>query len=77
MFTTNVRLFSAIYRNGMLKSQLKILTKIKLSVICAHMLNFCRPGHKYVLMPFYFCTIAENMPMVLTRCVTYFKTPWH
>ena len=28
-----------------LQSQLKILAKIQLSVICTHMVDFCRPGH--------------------------------
>ena len=44
MLTTNAEfheLSSAIYRNRMLQSQLKIFVKI-LSVICAHMVDFCR-----------------------------------
>ena len=28
-------------------SQLKILAKMQLGVICAHMVDFCRPGHKF------------------------------
>ena len=31
---------SAIYRNGILQSQLKIFSKIQLSVTCAHMFDF-------------------------------------
>ena len=47
MFTTNVEFngFSfAIYRNGILRAQQKIL-EIYPSVICAHMVDSCRPGH--------------------------------
>ena len=38
-------LSSEIYRNGIPHSELKILPKIQLGVICAHMVDFCRPGH--------------------------------
>ena len=50
MFTTNAEfngLSSAIYRNRTLQSQLKILAKIQLSVICAHVVDSCRPGHNF------------------------------
>ena len=45
MFTTIAEfngLSSASYRNGIIQSQLKILAKIQLSVICAHMVDFRR-----------------------------------
>ena len=35
---------SAINRNRILNSELKILAKIQLDVICAHMVDFCSPG---------------------------------
>ena len=38
-------LSSAAYRNGIVHSERKILAKIHLGVICAHMVDFCRPGH--------------------------------
>ncbi len=38
-------LSSKIYRNGIPHSELKILAKIQLSVICAHMVDFHRPGY--------------------------------
>ena len=49
MYTTTAEfnwLSSASYRNGILQLQLKILMKIQLSVICTHMVDFHRPGHK-------------------------------
>ena len=36
---------SASYTIGILQSQLKILAKIQLSVNCAHMVDFYKPGH--------------------------------
>ena len=39
---------SAIYRNGILQSQLKILAKIQLSVTCAHLVIFYKPGNNHV-----------------------------
>ena len=48
MFTTTAKLnghSSAIYRNRILHSGLKILAKIYLSVICAYMVDFHSPGH--------------------------------
>ena len=48
MFTTNGHfngLSYAIYRNGILQSQLKTLAKIQLSVICAYVVAFHRPTH--------------------------------
>ena len=36
----------AIYRNGILHLELKILTKIQLVVICNHMVDFLKPSHK-------------------------------
>ena len=48
MFTTNAELkglLSTIYRNGILHLELKILAKILLGVICAHIFDFCSPGH--------------------------------
>ena len=38
-------LSSVAYRNGILSCELKILVKIYLDIVCAHMVNFCRPGH--------------------------------
>ena len=38
----------AAYQNEILYSKQKILAKIKLGVICTHMVNFCRPGHIYI-----------------------------
>ena len=47
MFITNGQFIghtSAIYRNGIASYPFR--TKdIQLSVICAHMVDFCRPGH--------------------------------
>ena len=40
----------AAYGNGILHSEHKILAKTYLGVICAHMVNFCRPGHIYTYM---------------------------
>ena len=48
MFTTTAEfneLSSTSYRIRIVQSQLKVLAKIQLNVICAHMVNFCRPGH--------------------------------
>ena len=48
MFTTIAEfngLSSASYRNGIIQSQLMILAKIQPSVICTHIVDFCRPGH--------------------------------
>ena len=53
MFTTRVKFngdASPIYRNGILQSELKILTKIKLSVICTHMFDYHRPSHTLLLL---------------------------
>ena len=38
---------SAAYGNGIVRSERKILAKIYLGVICAHMGDFHRPGHVY------------------------------
>ena len=49
-FVTTVEfneLSSEIYGNGIPHSELKILAIIQLSVICAHMIDFRRPGHIY------------------------------
>ena len=40
-------LSSAIYRNRIPQSQLNVLEKIQLSVICTHMVDYCRPSHIY------------------------------
>ena len=43
MFNSNVEFndnHSSIYKNGILCSELKILTKLQLSVICAHKYGF-------------------------------------
>ena len=48
MFLTTAEfngLCSAAYRKGILHSEWKILAKIKLSVICAQIVDFCKPGH--------------------------------
>ena len=50
MFTTDIKfnaLLSAIYRNRILQSQLKILAKKLLSIIWTHTVDFCTPGHTY------------------------------
>ena len=52
MFITTAEfngLSSAACRNGILHSEQKILVKIELGVICAHMVDLCRPGHIYAL----------------------------
>ena len=36
-----------IYGNGITHSELKIIVKIYLSVICTYMVDFRRPGHIY------------------------------
>ena len=41
-------LSSQIYGNGIPRSELKILPKILLGVICAHMVDFRRLGHIYL-----------------------------
>ena len=38
-------LSSAAYGNGIVRSERKILAKIELGVICAHMVDFRRRGH--------------------------------
>ena len=38
-------LSSEAYENEILHSEQKILAKMQLGVIWAHMVNFCRPGH--------------------------------
>ena len=56
MFTTTAefnKLSCESYRNGILQSQLKILAKILLSVICAHIVDFCRSSHNYVCMSYW------------------------
>ena len=48
MFTINAEfngLSYAIYRNGILNSELKVLVKIQLSIICILVVDYCRPGH--------------------------------
>ena len=40
-------LSSEIYGKRIPHSELKILAIIQLGVICAHMVDFCRPSHKY------------------------------
>ena len=47
-FTTNaefIGLSPAIYKNVILHSELKILAKIQLSVVCAHMVDYHRSSH--------------------------------
>ena len=39
--------FSAMYRNGILHSELQILAKIQLGVICVQMVDYHRPGYKF------------------------------
>ena len=34
-----------INKNGIVHSELKILAKIQLGVICGHIVDFCRPSH--------------------------------
>ena len=48
---------SAIYRNVILQSPLKILAKIQLSVICTHMFDFRKPG--------YITTLPSNDPQTV------------
>ena len=48
MFSTDTEfngLSSVIHRNKILRSHLKILAKIQLSVICTHTVDFSRPGY--------------------------------
>ena len=75
---------SEIHGNGIPCSELKILLKIYLGVICAHMVDFCRPGHIFYVqkmadqflilicyrLNFYICPDdVESIAVLIAYCV--------
>ena len=61
-------LSSEIDGNGIPRSELKVLPKILLGVICAHMVDFRRPGHIWTLYnwlnklySFYMAAVVDNV----------------
>ena len=62
-------LSSAIYRNRILHSELKILAKIQLGVICTHMVDFHTPGHVYS-----FHSLPSLWDMTMVTTVTYINS---
>ena len=54
----------------------KILVKIQLSVICAHMVDFCMPSHECGLMAYVASTnLCTPIGLVCTTCINAKGTP--
>ena len=61
-------LCSKIYGSGVPHSELKILAKVHLGVICAHIVDFCRLDHVYGVQKekgYYYIPYPSNPPLVI------------